>query len=141
MDRRAFLSSAAALAAWNRLGRSASPKFGCAAITWGGNDAAAIEDIAATGYRGIQLRASAVTTWANRPAALKELLATRGLTFVALSSGVLNIAPAMEAENLAMHVRHAQFAREAGCLYLQVVDERPRGRAPSPEDFAGWVDY
>src|ERR1700730_17727893 len=31
-------------------------KFGYAAITWGGNDRQAIEDIAAVGFHGIQLR-------------------------------------------------------------------------------------
>jgi hypothetical protein len=33
---------------------------GCAAITWNGKDTQAIEDIAALGYAGIQLRANAV---------------------------------------------------------------------------------
>src|SRR5712664_4147488 len=34
--------------------------FGSAAITWGGNDRQAIEDVAAVGFRGIQLRSNSI---------------------------------------------------------------------------------
>lgn len=141
MDRRTFLQAAAACAAMPTLSLPrvslprVSPKFGYAAITWGGNDRAAIDDIAAVGYRGIQLRASAVTTWAGKPDELRALLAQRGLTFVALSSGVLTTHPATAVDNMAMHIRHAEFAKAAGCLYLQVVDERPRGREITADDY------
>ena len=40
----------------------------------------AIDDIAAVGYRGIQLRASAVTRWGANPAVLRQRLADRALT-------------------------------------------------------------
>jgi len=110
-------------------------KFGYAAITWGGNDVAAIDDIAALGFPGIQLRASAVARWGDRPAELKELLASRGLTMVALSSGAVALDPAKAEENLALHLRHARFVRDVGGLYLQVVDERPSGREPTADDF------
>ena len=110
-------------------------RFGYAAITWGGDDRGAIDDIAALGFRGIQLRASAVEEWGDRPEALRALLSARGLTLVALSSGTLSLDPAREAEDLARHVRHARFLRDAGGLYLQVIDERPRGREPRADDF------
>ena len=110
-------------------------KFGYAAITWGGNDIAAIDDIAALGFPGIQVRASAVTRWGDRPAELKELLASRGLTMVALSSGAVSLDPAKAEENLALHLRNARFVRDVGGLYLQVVDERPTGREPTADDF------
>ena len=110
-------------------------KFGYAAITWGGNDVAAIDDIAALGFPGIQLRASAVARWGNKPAELKELLASRGLTMVALSSGAVTLDPAKTEENLALHLRHARFVHDVGGLYLQVVDERPTGREPTADDF------
>ncbi|MBI4420795.1 MAG: hypothetical protein HY560_08215 [Gemmatimonadetes bacterium] len=65
---------ALALAAVGRTARAATQgddiRFGYAAITWGGNDRQAIDDIAAVGFRGIQLRASAA---ANR-AYLEEQL-------------------------------------------------------------------
>jgi inosose dehydratase len=133
MKRRAFLASglnAAAFAAGFRLHRSAARiRFGYAAITWGGNDAQAIDDIAALGFRGIQLRQSAVATWGDRPAELKALLDERRLALVALSSGVLT------PESLEQHLRHARFVRDVGGRYLQVLDERPPGRDPQPDDY------
>jgi inosose dehydratase len=129
---------AAVAAAWPRgLGharRASQLRFGYAAITWQGNDAAAIDDIAALQFRGIQLRASAVQTWGTRPEALKELLASRELTMVALSSGVVSLDPDRARDNLAMHTRNAEFVQAVGGLYLQVVDQRPRGRAPTADD-------
>jgi inosose dehydratase len=145
MRRREFLArglGAAALAAQlSCAGRTmqassrASIRFGYAAITWGDDDRRAIDDIADVGFPGIQLRASAVSEWGQRPGALKDLLSARGLTFVALSSGVVRLDPAFEAEDLALHLRHARFLRAAGGLYLQVLDERPRGRATTPDDY------
>ena len=117
------------------LSRPAGIRFGYAAITWGGNDRQAIDDVAALGFRGIQLRGSAVTEWENRPQELKDLLASRHLTLVALSSGLMRIDPAFEAEDLATHVKHAQFVRDVGGLYLQVVDQRPRQRAAGTDDY------
>jgi len=134
MKRRDFLASGVSAGAWAagwRLPRwsAARIRFGYAAITWGGNDHQAIDDIAALGFRGIQLRQSAVATWGERPAELKALLAERRLALVALSSGVVT------PESLAQHVRHARFVRDVGGLYLQVLDERPRGRDPVPDDY------
>lgn len=110
-------------------------RFGYAAITWGSALTQAIDDIAAVGFRGIQPRIDAVQQFGDRPAAFKELLQQRGLTFAVLSSGNLSIDPAREEEMLATHVRHAQFMRDAGGLYLQVIDERPRGRAIVADDY------
>jgi inosose dehydratase len=139
MNRRDFLASglgAVALASGVRGGREAADiKFGYAAITWGGKDRQAIDDIAAVGFRGIQLRANAVTEWGARPEELKDLLASRGLTLVALSSGALRLDPAYEQEDLVLHTRHARFLRDAGGLYLQILDERPRGRAAVAADY------
>ncbi len=128
MDRRGFLGSgiAAVLPAWaaarwpaaSVARTEAQPvralRFGYAALTWRGDDRAAIDDIATLGYRGIQLRTSAVATWGERPEALKELLAGRGLTLVALSSGVLLVDPTAEAENLAMHTRERGVSAGGG---------------------------
>jgi len=137
MKRREFVAlSAAALAAgWRPRRAAARIRFGYAAITWGGNDRQAIDDIAELGFRGIQLRQSAVTTWGNRPGELKDLLAERKLMLVAVSSGVMPLDPAAEAESLAQHVRHAQFVRDVGGRYLQILDERPAGRDPVLDDY------
>ena len=103
-------------------------RFGYAAITWGGADRQAIDDISALGYPGIQLRSGAVAQFGADPAALRALLERRRLTFVALSSGNLSIDPAREAAMLAEHTAHARFLRDAGGLNLQLIDEHPAGR-------------
>jgi len=146
MDRRRFLvdgMAVAALAFGQRTVRRVPPnassaaklRFGYAAITWGGNDPQAIDDIASLGYTGIQLRDSAVKRWGDKPDALKALLAENKLTFVALSSGSVTLDPAKWDANLAQHVKNAQFLKQAGGLYLQVTDERPTGREPTADDF------
>ena len=114
---------------------AASMRFGYAAITWGPALAQAMDDIAAVGFRGIQLRGEAFAQFGDRAAALREALQRHQLTFVALSSGNLSIDPAREREEIATHVRHAQFVRDAGGLFLQVIDERPKGRAIVPDDY------
>lgn len=99
--------------------------FGYASITWGGDDRAAIRDVSAVGFRGIQLRSGAVQVFGDRPSELKDLLAAHSLTFVALSSGNVGIESARDDE-LARHVEHAKFLRACGGLYLQVIDDRPK---------------
>jgi inosose dehydratase len=109
-------------------------RIGYAAITWGGNDRQAIEDIAALGFRGIQLRANAVKEFGS-PAELREILEKHQLQMVALSSGSVPIDPAAEAEEIAKHSANARFVRDVGGLYLQVTDERPQGRAITAADY------
>ena len=142
MNRREFIGGTVALAAVRALSnRNRAPEFraraqfGYAAITWGGNDRAAMDDISATGFRGIQLRASAVTSWSKSPDQLGQLLAARQLTFVALSSGTLRFKESFAAADIALHVRNAEFVRDAGGRYLQLIDERPVGYAPAPDDY------
>jgi inosose dehydratase len=141
MNRRGFIAGAlggfAGAACWRVSPRAPEPEivFGYAALTWRGDDRQAIDDISALGFRGIQLRASAVREWGDRPEDLRALLTSRRLTMVALSSGVVRIDPAHEAEDLAVHQRNARFVRDVGGLYLQVVDERPRGRAITNADY------
>jgi inosose dehydratase len=110
-------------------------KFGYAAITWGSNISQAIDDIAAVGFRGIQLRGEAVAQFGARPQELRDTLARHQLTFAVLSSGNLSIDPAREREMLALHTDHAQFVRDAGGVYLQVIDERPKGRGVVADDY------
>ncbi len=110
-------------------------RFGYAAITWGGDDRQAIEDIAAVGFRGIQLRSNVLREFGDQPGALHKLLEKHRLTMVALSSGSVRIDPAVESEELAKHTRHAKFVHDVDGLYLQVTDERPKGRAVTREDY------
>jgi inosose dehydratase len=107
--------------------------LGYAAITWGGNDRQAIDDIAALGFHGIQLRANAITEFSSA-SELKDLLQKHELKIVALSSGDVRI-DQPEADEIAKHTAHAKFVHDAGGLYLQVTDERPKGRAISATDY------
>ncbi|MGH9618048.1 MAG: sugar phosphate isomerase/epimerase family protein, partial [Acidobacteriaceae bacterium] len=95
-------------------------QFGYASITWGGRDNQAIQDIAAVGYPGIQLRANALTEYPD-PHALRDTLAKHNLTFVALSSGDASLDPAQEKKMLATHADHARYLHQAGGKYLQVI--------------------
>jgi inosose dehydratase len=158
LSRRNFLGSAAALAAASLLPRnplSARPllyppmdlshfdtpisgapsdiRWGYAAITWNGDDRKAIEDIAALGFPGIQLRSNCIGEFGNSPAVVRNLLDEHKLSLVALSSGGLSI-ERREADEIATHVAHAQFVHDAGGLYLQVTDDRPKGRDITPAD-------
>src|SRR5687767_3763633 len=110
-------------------------KFGYAAITWGNAVTQAIEDIAAVGFRAIQLRGEAFTQFGTRPQELRELLAKHRLTFAVLSSGNLSIDPARQKDMIATHLQRARFVRDAGGVYLQVIDERPKGRRVVANDY------
>src|ERR1044071_2397264 len=68
---------------------AAGISVGYAAITWGGDDVKAIEEIADVGFKGIQLRNTVLDRFAERPGDLKAMLAQRGLTFAVMSSGNL----------------------------------------------------
>jgi inosose dehydratase len=108
--------------------------FGYASITWGGNDRQAIEDIAAVGFRGIQLRSNTIAEF-GAPAAVRDLLSRHELKFVALSSGDLLSDSASAKKSIAEHTAHAKFVRDAGGLYLQILDNRPKGRMAIPDDY------
>lgn len=134
LKRREFLISLGLLCGV-RLGGSASFTLGYAAITWGGDDPTAIEDVSSVGFKGIQLRASAFDRWGKTPADLKARLARHALAFPVLSSGNLKYQPADAAANIAMHVEHAKFVRDSGGQMLQVIDEKPKDRAVTPDDY------
>jgi inosose dehydratase len=133
VTRRQFVRDAAAGAAALALtplapafGAPNDIRFGYAAITWQGQDRQAIDDVAAVGFKGIQLRTTSLPEFGEKPAALKALLSERGLTMVAFSSGGVRIEPEFEAEDLAIHTKHARFVRDVGGLYLQLTDTRPK---------------
>jgi inosose dehydratase len=134
--RRAFLGGVGAYAAVTTLPSFAASdpahgiRFGYAAITWGKDEHQAIDDISAAGFPGIQFRANAVTDF--KAAELKELLGQHNLTFVALSSGDVSL-DGPEEEQIAKHVANAQFVKDSGGLYLQVLDvlkSYPRSATP-----------
>src|SRR5713101_4343205 len=115
---------------------SAQIRFGYAAITWGGNDLQAIQDISEIGFRGIQLRNNLLKDYGDRPTALRDLLDQHHLEMVALSSGGVAIAAATAESEIAKHVSNAQFVHDLDGHYLQVTDSaRPKDRAPAASDF------
>ena len=95
-------------------------RAGCSAITWSDNAKAAIEDISAAGFAGVQLRAPTMEQIPD-PHALRDLLAENKLTFVALSSGNASLDPAMRRSQLETHTKHAHYVHEAGGLYMQIL--------------------
>ncbi len=141
-SRREFLQTAASLASIAALPLDslvrlpASLEIGYAAITWGGRDLEAIDDIASLGFPGIQLRSNILASFGKRPAALRELLSSKRLTFAALSSGSVGIDPSKRQASIDEHVSNARFLASAGGLALQITDTRPQGRAVTPDDCA-----
>jgi inosose dehydratase len=110
-------------------------KLGCAAITWSDKAEIAIEDISADGYAGIQLRAPTLDQYPD-PHTLRDLLAQKNLTFVALSSGSASVDPAQRQSQLEMHVKHAQYVHDAGGLYMQLTSATTRhGETFTPDQF------
>lgn len=107
--------------------------YGYASITWNGNDRQAIEDIAALGFKGIQLRANILKEFSG-PSEVRVLLEKNHLKLVALSSGGVSIDPTVESEEIAKHTANAKYVHDAGGLYLQVTDQRPKGREIVPAD-------
>jgi len=123
-----------------RLQAAATIRVGYAAITWGGDDPKAIDDIAAVGFKGIQLRSGAFDRWSAKPDELRALLKARGLTFAVLSSGNLKFQPEDVAAQIDLHVSHAKFVRDSGGLALQVIDEKPKGREVTRDDYKRLAD-
>lgn len=122
--RREFLATLAAASAACAIPSYASAheriQFGYTAMTWNENDRQAMDDIAAVGYPGIQLRANAVTEF--KPEELKDLLAQHKLEFVALSGGGPSL-DKTEEEDIAAQMVNAKFLRDAGGKYLQLIDK------------------
>jgi inosose dehydratase len=125
LSRRTFVGGLGAAAFASALPAFAAAKgsdlrFGYTAMTWGAAEKQAIDDISSLGFEGIQFRLDALTEF--KPAELKDLLAEKKLTFVALSSGEVSLdGPA--ADQIAKHVANAQFVKDSGGLYLQVLDQ------------------
>jgi len=135
-SRREFLtatSAAAALSAAPAWAVAGAPvRFGYAAITWGDAVPQALDDIAAVGFPGVQLRNNVLKQM--DPAKLKDTLAAHKLTFVALSSGDVALDKPAD-EQIAEHTAHAKYIREAGGLYMQILDAgKPWPRSTTPDE-------
>jgi inosose dehydratase len=109
-------------------------RFGCHTMTWGDDYVAGLADIARAGFKGVQLRANAMTRFGDAPEQLKALLAQQRVEFACFSSNNVLIGPDKEAETLALHEKNARFVGAAGGQHLQVTDERPKDRVPTSDD-------
>lgn len=142
IDRRQFLTlaglSALVLATGSRglaQGAAAGLQIGYSAITWGGNDAQAMADISATGFRGIQLRANAFGPYRAKPSELKALLDQHNLKLVMFSSGNVEIDPAKYQSTIDTHVAHASFVKALGGSAIQLTNSaRPKDRLPTTDE-------
>jgi inosose dehydratase len=147
LARREFLATLAAVGAASlyescsfRLQAEGKIRLGYAAITWGGNDEQAIQEVAEVGFKGIQLRATAFDKWGQSPADLRRLLTKAGIGFPVLSSGNLKYQPADRQAQLDLHLEHAEFVRDSGGEMLQVIDEKPKDRPVTPDDYLALAD-
>src|SRR5262245_6160203 len=147
VSRRGFLRAAATATAGAVLGprlvaalpdgqaRGFGLQIGYAAITWSERDDQAIDDIAALGFHGIQLRTSVLDKYQDRADELKKRLDSKGLSLLCFSSGPVDADPAREREYLDTHDRNARFVKAAGGGFLQLISRRPKDRAPTTEEF------
>jgi inosose dehydratase len=136
LNRRRFLAqnSLLALAAFLPSAKSKTYRMGYSAITWGGKDELAIEELSGLGYKGIQLRANTYAKYKDNPADLKKLLDAKGLSLVMFSSGNVEIDPAKMEANVAMHVNHARFIKALGGSSLQLTNSLRKNNVPPTAD-------
>jgi inosose dehydratase len=124
---------------FNDVKKKGDIKFGYSAITWGGNDTAAIKDIASLGFTGIQLRANAFKDFGEKSVELKKMLNDAKLELVMFSSGNANINTGKDEETIAMHVAHANFVKSLGGKFIQVTNSsRQKDREPTEAELASY---
>ncbi len=105
------------------------------AITWGGNDAQAIQDLSALGYRAIQLRANTFGPYKAKPSELKALLDQHHLVLAMFSSGNVEIDLAKEQSTIDQHVAHASFVKALGGSAIQLTNSlRQKDKLPTVEE-------
>lgn len=115
--------------------RKSGLQIAYSSITWGGNDAQAIADIAALGYRGIQLRANTFGPYRAKPSELKALLDQHKLQLVMFSSGNVEVDPAKEQSTIDQHVAHASFVKALGGKAIQLTNSlRKANQIPTTDE-------
>lgn len=136
LSRRHFIAqnSILALAAFLPSSKSKTYQLGYSAITWGGKDELAIEELSTLGYKGIQLRANSYAKYKDNSADLKALLDAKHLSLVMFSSGNVEIDPAKMEANIAMHVNHARFVKSLGGSSIQMTNSLRKNNVPPTAD-------
>jgi inosose dehydratase len=136
LTRRRFIAqnSLLALAAFLPNSKKKSYRMGYSAITWGGKDELAIEELSTLGYTGIQLRANTYAKYKDNPAEIKALLDAKKMSLVMFSSGNVEIDPAKMEANVAMHVNHARFVKALGGSSIQLTNSLRKNNVPPSAD-------
>lgn len=140
-NRRQFIADLAMIGAASMLSQSlfaakpSSIKIAYSAITWGGKDLNAMQDIASLGFKGIQLRANAYDNYKTKVQELKDLLSQHHLTLAMFSSGNVEVDPARISSNVDYHVAHASFVKALGGDALQLTNSlRKNNQAPTKDE-------
>jgi inosose dehydratase len=110
-------------------------KLAYSAITWGGKDLDAVNDIAKLGFKGIQLRSNSYDNYKTKVSELKEQILVNGLALPMFSSGNVEIAPAKEQSTIDIHVAHASFVKALGGTSIQLTNSlRKKDSSPTIEE-------
>jgi inosose dehydratase len=117
------------------LAKKGSFKIGYSAITWGGKDLQAIEDLASLGFKGIQLRANTFAPYRTKVSELKDALVKNDLQLAMFSSGNVEVDPAKFQSTVDTHVAHASFVKALGGSAMQVTNSlRKNNQVPTTEE-------
>jgi inosose dehydratase len=110
-------------------------QLGYSAITWGGNDITAIKEIAALGFKGIQLRSNILKEYGSKPQEIRALLEQYKLDLPMFSSGNANINTGDDEAVIQTHITNAKFVKALGGKNIQVTNSsRPKEGMPSTDD-------
>ncbi len=139
MNRREFIQKTSLTALTLGVGFEAfaaksKQRMAYSAITWNGNDLVAIGDIAALGFKGIQLRANTYAPFKDKPQDLKDTLDKNKLSLAMFSSGNVSIQDDIS-KDIETHLNHAKFIKVLGGSALQITNNsRPKDRLPTTEE-------
>jgi inosose dehydratase len=131
----AGLLTSASLFSWDSFAKTPNLKLAYSAITWGGKDLDAMKDIAALGFKGVQLRANTYDTYKTKVSELKDQIMSNNLALPMFSSGNVEIDPAKESNTIDLHVAHASFVKALGGTHIQLTNSlRQKGKNPTTEE-------
>jgi inosose dehydratase len=131
----AGLLTSASLFSWDSFAKTPNLKLAYSAITWGGKDLDAMKDIAALGFKGVQLRANTYDTYKTKVSELKDQIVANNLALPMFSSGNVEIDPAKESSTIDLHVAHASFVKALGGTHIQLTNSlRQKGKLPTTEE-------
>jgi len=110
-------------------------KLGYSAITWGGNDVKAIQELSELGFKGVQLRSNTLEKFGNNPAELRQLLTQNQLELPMFSGGNANINTGNDETLIADFIDKAKFIKALGGSNIQLTNSsRPKTGLPTNED-------